>query len=265
MKARDAALHALDAKTDALSVDAGAADELFAVVDLLESEAPLRRSLADPSASPEDRDALATRLFSSRISPGAMEVLSAVARAPFSGGRGLLNSLESQGVRALLRQARSSGDLEQVQKDLHGFSVVVDGNADLSDSLRNRTIPLEARRALVARLTADRVHPVSARLLARAAAARVRTLPLTVASYLDVAARLSAQQIAKVTVARPLDAERTERLRRALEATVGGPISLQVEIDPAVLGGMDVQLGDHIIESTIAGRLDDARRLLTTH
>ncbi|MEO7587751.1 MAG: F0F1 ATP synthase subunit delta, partial [Arachnia sp.] len=139
------------------------------------------------------------------------------------------------------------------------------GNAELSDSLRNRSFPLEARRALVARLSADRVHPVSARLLARAAAARVRTLPLTVASYLDVAARLAEQQIAKVTVARPLDEERTERLRRALEATVGAPISLQIEIDPSVLGGMDVQLGDHIIESTVAGRLDDARRLLTTH
>ncbi|MEO7588210.1 MAG: hypothetical protein ABIS84_09310, partial [Arachnia sp.] len=130
MKARDAALLALDAKTDALSVDAGAADELFAVVDLLESEPPLRRSLSDPSASAEDRAALATRLFGNRISPAAMAVLSEVARAAFAGGRRLVNSLESQGVRALLRQARNSGDLAQVQQDLHGFSEVVVGNAE---------------------------------------------------------------------------------------------------------------------------------------
>ena len=265
MKARDAALLALDAKIDAMSVDAGAADELFAVVDLLEAQAPLRRSLSDPSASPEDRSGLAERLFGDRISPTAMAVLSEVARASFAGGRRLVNALEAQGVRALLRQARSSGDLVRVQQDLHGFAAVVDSSAELSDSLRNRTYPLDARRALVARLTADRVHPISARLLARATAARVRTLPLTVSSYLSMAAKFSNQQIAMVTVARPLDEARTERLRNALEAQVGGPVSLQVEVDPAVMGGMDVKLGDHIIESTVAGRLDDARRLLTTH
>ena len=151
MKARDAALLALDAKTDALSVDAGAADELFAVVDLLETQAPLRRSLSDPSASPEDRAGLAARLFGNRVSPDAMAVLSEVARANFPNGRRLVNALETQGVRALLRVAMTSGDLPQVQQDLYGFATVVDSDAKLSDTLRNRTYPLDARRELVAR------------------------------------------------------------------------------------------------------------------
>lgn len=265
MKARDAALLALNAKTDALSVDAGAADELFAVVDLLEVQAPLRRSLSDPSATPEQRAALAARLFGSRISSAALAVLSEVARATFSSGRRLVDALDNQGVRALLREARNAGELPQIQQDLHEFAGVVDSHAELADSLRNRTYPLQGRRDLVAKLSAGRVHPISASLLARAAAARVRTLPLTVASYLAMAASMSSQQIAKVTVARPLDDARMDRLRKALEATVGGPVSMQVEVDPSVLGGMDIQLGDHIIESTVAGRLDDARRLLTTH
>ncbi len=265
MKARDAALLALNAKTDALSVDAGAADELFAVVDLLETQAPLRRSLSDPSASPDDRAGLATKLFAQRISPAAMAVLGEVSRGNHAHGKRLVNALETQGVRAMLRVALNSGDLERVQQELHQFASTVQSDSALSDTLRNRTYPLESRRALVERLLADRAHPITARLLARAAAARVRTLPLTVGSYLTMAAKLSDQQIAKVTVARPLDEARTERLRRALEAQVGGPVSMQVDVDPAVLGGMDIQIGDHIIESTVAGRLDDARRLLNTH
>lgn len=265
MKARDAALLALNAKTDALSVDAGAADELFAVVDLLETQAPLRRSLSDPSTSPEDRSDLATKLFGHRISTAAMAVLVEVCRGNHPHGKRLVNALETQGVRAMLRVAQSSGDLERVQQELHEFASTVESDSALSDTLRNRTYPLEARRALVARLLADRAHPITVRLLARAAAARVRTLPLTVGSYLTMAAKLSEQQIARVTVARPLDEARTERLRRALEAQVGGPVSMQVDVDPAVLGGMDIQIGDHIIESTVAGRLDDARRLLNTH
>ena len=63
MKSRDVALSAFDPVADAIQVDAAAADELFAVVDLLEEQPPLRRSLSDPSASSEDRQALARRLF----------------------------------------------------------------------------------------------------------------------------------------------------------------------------------------------------------
>ena len=57
MKSRDVALSAFDPVADAIQVDAAAADELFAVVDLLEEQPPLRRSLSDPSASSEDRQA----------------------------------------------------------------------------------------------------------------------------------------------------------------------------------------------------------------
>ncbi len=265
MKARDAALLALNEKTDAMSVDASGADELFAVVDLLESQAPLRRSLSDASSTADGRAALATRLFASRISSSAMAVLAEVARGNFSSGRRLVATLENQGLRALLRAARESGDLERVQEELHDFAMTVDSDAALADTLRNRTYPLEARRELVSRLISNRAHPVAERLLVRAAAARVRTLPLTVRSYLGMAAALAGEQIARVTVARPLDEARTERLRRALEAQVGGPVTLQIEVDPEVLGGMNIVMGDHIIESTTAGRLDDARRLLTTH
>ena len=77
-----------------------------------------------------------------------------------------------------------------------------------------------------------------------------------------MAAALAGERIAQVTVARPLDEAREERLRRALEARVGGPVSLQIEVDEKVLGGMSITLGEHIFESTVAGRLDEARRLL---
>lgn len=265
MKARDAAMLDLDATTDDLSVEAADADDVFGVVDLLESQAPLRRSLSDPSASGDQRAALATRLFSSRISEPGLTILTEVARTPWASGRRLVNALERQGVRALLIAARNSGDLEQVQRELHAFATTVEANHELADALRSPRFPLEGRRALVARLVKGRVHPITEALLSRAAAARVRTLPLTVASYLEMAAASSGQQIARVTVARPLDEARAERLRKALEAQVEGPVWLQIEVDPAVLGGMDVTIGDDIIESTTAGRLEQARRLLTTH
>lgn len=265
MSVRDAAMELLDDKADQVKLDSGAAGELFAVVDLLDSQHPLRRSLSDPSADPANRVALATRVFGPRIGGPAMKVVAGLVGASGLTGRRLVDAVERQGVRGLCKVALAAGDLPRVQSELHTFASFVDANPELGDVLRNRTYPLAARRELVAGLVGGKVHPISAALLDRATAARVRTLPHTVATYLDIAARLANEQIASVTVAKPLDAARLGRLRRALETHVGGPVALQVTVDPEVLGGMSVRIGDHIFESTVAGRLDDARRLLNSH
>ena len=68
--------------------------------------------------------------------------------------------------------------------------------------------------------------------------------------------------IARVTVARPLDEARIARLKTALTAQVGGPVNLQISVDPAVLGGISVAIDDDVYESTVAARLEDARRQL---
>ena len=39
-------------------------------------------------------------------------------------------------------------------------------------------------------------------------------------------------------------------------------MTLQVDIDPSVLGGIDVAIGHDVYESTVAGRLEDVRRQL---
>lgn len=265
MSARDAAIRALDAKVDAIALDTAAAGELFSVVDVLDGQPPLRRSLSDPSASADNRVQLAQRLLASRISGPAMEVVSGVVGSDGLTGRRVVQALERQGVRGLLRVAYQSGELARVQQELHTFATTVESQSALGDALRNRRYPLENRRQLVSSLVEGKVHPITAELLARATAGRVRNLPVTVATYLDMAATLGDQQIAKVTVAKPLDETRTQRLLRALEAQVDGPVALQVEVDPSVLGGMTIQIGDNIIESTVAGRLEQARRLLNSH
>ncbi len=262
MKSYDAALSSFDQIADATTVDRATAEELFAVVDLLEAQPPLRRSLSDPSARAEDRAGLATRLFAARLTPAAQQIVTQVASHAWPGGRTLVEAIERQGVRGLLRTAREQGELDLVQEELHQFATAISGSAELSDALRNKGRSLEDRRNLIARLVDGKVSTVTAQLARRAAAARARTVQLTLASYIELAAELAQEQIAKVTVARPLDADRLARLRKALEAQVGGKVFLQVEVDPSVLGGMNVVLGAHVFESTVAGRLDEVRRLM---
>jgi F-type H+-transporting ATPase subunit delta len=67
-----------------------------------------------------------------------------------------------------------------------------------------------------------------------------------------------------VTVARPLDDEQKARLQAVLSEKLSRQLTLQVLVDPTVLGGARVRVGDEVIEGTVAGRLTAARQQLTT-
>ncbi len=140
---------------------------------------------------------------------------------------------------------------------------MIASDAAVSDAFREPRASRQAKVELARNLAGTELSSYSRLLIERAAGAAV-TLQQQLRHYLDVAAELLGQQIAKVTVARPLDAARQERLRKALMAKLGRPILLQINVDPAVVGGMSVHVGDNIFESTVAGRLRDVRRHLHT-
>ncbi len=262
MRARDAATAALDTTVEGIATDAAAAAELFAVVDLLDGQPMLRRSLSDPSATDAARTALAGRLLSTKVSKKTLSVTSAVVKAPWTSGNALVNGLERQGIRALLRSAKAGGSLDLVERELASLVDAVNGSPDLTTTLHNPAFPLEAKRDLVSRLLSGKAAPVTQQLASRAVRARKRNFQVTVESYLEMIAELAGHVVARVTVARPLDAQQTARLKAALVAQVGRPVSLRERVDAAVIGGISVTIDDDMYESTVAARLEDARRQL---
>ena len=70
------------------------------------------------------------------------------------------------------------------------------------------------------------------------------------------------RSVAEVTVAQPLSPEQQDRLTAALSASYGRELVLNVHVDPEVVGGVRVQVGDEVMNSTISDRLADARRRL---
>jgi F-type H+-transporting ATPase subunit delta len=77
-----------------------------------------------------------------------------------------------------------------------------------------------------------------------------------------VAARRREQLTATVTAAVPLDDAQRQRLVRALSAIYDGPVQINVMLDPAVVGGIRVQVGDEVVDGTILRRLQEAERAL---
>ena len=78
----------------------------------------------------------------------------------------------------------------------------------------------------------------------------------------DLAAAQRSRVVAEVRVAAPLDAQQERRLADALSKLKGRTVRLNVAVDPSVLGGVYVKVGDEVIDGTVTARLDQARRVI---
>jgi F-type H+-transporting ATPase subunit delta len=235
--------------------------DLFAVVDALESSAALRRAVTDPGAPEQARRQLVHSLLDGKVSRTAVDMVADAAAMRWSGGRTFAAALDRQAVRAQLTEADRNGYLEETEDELFRFARTVEGNPELRNALADRAVLLTGRQDLVGQLLDGKVNDATMALAKRAVRARERTFAHTIEGYVTLAAALKNRVVATVRVARPLTAEQRERVRQTLSAQVGREVAVQEVIDPNVLGGVRVELGDEVIEGTVASRLEQARRL----
>ncbi len=238
------------------------ADELFAVAELLSGQVALRKALSDATAGDTARRELAAAVLGGKVSPATQAVVEAAAELRWASGADLAAALERQGVRAVLRNAQLGKRLDTVEEELFRFSRIVEADHALRDVLEDRNASRPGREELVGGLLAGKAEDATITLVKRALGAASRTFARTLDSYLALAAAARSRAIAEVTVARPLTDDQADRLRAALSRQVGREVTLQVSVDPAVIGGVRVRLGDEVIEGTVAGRLEAAERQL---
>jgi F-type H+-transporting ATPase subunit delta len=239
------------------------ADELFAVARVLEEQPVLRRALSDPAGKPAERTALARRLFGTKLSDDALEMVETVARLRWSRPFDLVEAAVELGVEASLDAAEARDELENVEDDLFRFGRIVEGARELTRILADRTGPAAGKNALLSRLLSSRVSPVTEQLLRNVLTARFAGAPaLEIERLTDAASRRRGQSIARVTSAVPLTETQEQRLAAVLGRIYGRPIGLQVTVDPGLLGGLVVQVGDEVIDGSIAQRLEAAERRL---
>lgn len=239
--------------------------DLVGVVDVLDREISLRRVLTDPAAAGERKAALVHSLFDGKVGAGSADLLAEIAAARWSRPRDLADAVEELAVQSAVTAAQRDGYVDDLEDALFRFGRLLAGEPELRGALADPAVAAARKVELVRSLLASKVRAVTLRLVEHAVAApRGRTLDRALEDYAELAAAHRRRVVAVVRAALPLTDEQHARLAAGLRGMYGHEVNLNVVIDPAVHGGISVQVGGEVIDATIGTKLDEARRRLAS-
>ncbi len=266
---RGASAESLDALTDALraAADQGAdamrvAEDLFGVARILTREASLRRVATDASLPAEAKSDLVRQIFGDQLDGPSLDLVAQAAGRRWAGTRDLADALEHVAVVATVRAAEADDDGERLEDELFAVEQLIASQHELRDALSDPARSVEDKRMLLRSLLEGKVAASSLRLAEQSVSGTHRTVAVALEEYKSVAASHRHQLTGTVHVANELNEGDVDRLSSALAAQYGRPVHLNVLVDPEIIGGIRVEIGDDVIDGTVSSRLDEARRRL---
>lgn len=238
------------------------ADDLFAVVGVLDSEPMLNRALTEPAVPVEAKTSMLHSLFEGKVGVAALTVVEVAVKRRWSRGGDLSNGIERAAITAIAAHADDAGKLDDLEDELFRFGRILESEPELREALTDAAAPLEAKRELLHSLLSRKAGRATLALLDQLVVGRHRTLTSGLAYYQTVAAARREMLLATAWVAAPLSEEHKLRLTGALAAQYSQQVHLNVVIDADVLGGVRVAIADDVIDSSVESRLTDAHRRL---
>jgi F-type H+-transporting ATPase subunit delta len=237
-------------------------DELFAVAGVLDATPAVRRILTDPSTEPDARAGLVGQVLSGKVGADALSVVDAAARGKWARGRDVSDAIELAGLAAHVASADAEGSLDIVESELFEAQRIIDGERELRGVLLDRTVPAAHKATLIESIFGGKVKAATLALIKQAGATRTGSFDHVLERFAaEVAARRN-RTLAEVRTAKPLDDAERDRLAEALSKKYGTTVHINTIVDPTIVGGLKVSIGDDVIDGSISGRLEEARRQL---
>jgi F-type H+-transporting ATPase subunit delta len=252
---------AREALAERAVADSSLAGELLAVSKVLASTSALRNALSDSGAEVAARTALARSVIENKITAADSEVVGDVSGRRWNSSVDLVDAVEALGFEAALIDAERAGRLDAVEDELFRVDRLVAGDEPLRQALSDPAVEPRAKAELLDGLISGKVDDVTAALVQHVVEnPRGRQLTEALDGLVEQSARRRERLLARVTVAAALSAEQESRLAGALARIYRRDVDLQIEIDPEVLGGVRVKIGDEVINGSVSHRLEQARR-----
>jgi F-type H+-transporting ATPase subunit delta len=257
-------LAALVDKFDQLTADLAAdqlssvADDLASVTSLLARESVLTRHLADPADDPTPKLNLLETLLEGKVGDTSLEVLKAAVSGRWSSDANLVDAVEHVARLALLVRAEREQVAGDVEEQLFRFSRVLDAQPGLATLLGDYSTPAAGRIKLLRDVlgSGSGVNATTVQLLSQTIELlRGERADEAVLELAELAVARRGEVVAHVSAAADLsDAQRT-RLTEVLTRIYGHPVSLQLHIHPQLLGGLNIAVGDEVIDGTLSSKL----------
>ncbi|WP_150460165.1 F0F1 ATP synthase subunit delta [Nesterenkonia ebinurensis] len=247
------------------SADLAVADELFSALDVIDSSAALRRSLTDPSREPAARTGVVHSLFGSKAQDATVRILEAVVSRRWGAERDLGDGVEALAVTVVAAKVERDGlqGLEALESALLSFRRTIAESHELQHAFTDHQAPAAAKQKLAASLS-PQVSAEARLLIDRAVTASRGARPSAlIERFASAVAARQQRWIAQVTVAKDLDSSYLEKLSASLDKYFGRELKLDVAVDPSVVGGIRVQVGDEVVDSTLASRLSSLSRKIS--
>ena len=262
------ALAALEAKLPTASLQL--AKELFGILGMVDSSAGLRRALTDPSRSGDEKSALVRQLVGGKVSADAAEIAGGLASSRWASARDIGDALETLAATVVISVAENKSavsasgitGLEELENDLFSFNQAVASSHEVQRALSEPQASAAAKSALAEKL----VPGVSeeAKVLITQAVSQPRGIKPTrlVERFAELAAKRQQRWIATVSVTRPLSQTQLARLQAGLNNLYGRELKVNINVDPSLIGGIRVQVGDEVLDASVLTRLGELQRQL---
>lgn len=159
---------------------------------------------------------------------------------------------------ALFELADENQALDTVAGDLTTLKTLLAESADLRRLVGSPVISrADQGRAMAAVVEALSLGDLAKRFVGLVAAnRRLFKLQSMIDGYMGLLAKRRGESTAKITVARPLSDAQLESVADALRTSVGKQVTLDVSVDPALMGGMIVRYGSRMIDTSVRTKLD---------
>lgn len=166
---------------------------------------------------------------------------------------------------ALFDLAQAEGALESTERDLFTVSRAMSDSTELRDALANPQLPLERKNGILDDLlggrSSDLVRGIVSLVVSQG---RATDLPAIVDAFVAKSAASRSRAVAEIRSAIPLDQPTVDRLVAALSKATGKQLEVKTIVDPDLIGGVVAQVGDIVIDGSVARRLTSLRQSLRT-
>ncbi|MDX5150771.1 F0F1 ATP synthase subunit delta [Bifidobacterium breve] len=241
-------------------------NELFTITSALDNNIQLERALTDPSRPTADKVAVFKEMVGDQVHPMTTEIMTDLVSRRWSRARDIANAVEDFGVDAMMYYADATDSTLQVSIELSRLHSSLLNLPVVRSKLYDDQAPSEVRVKLFRELFGDKnLNKVTMRLAEHATCnLRRRRYLETIQWLIKKFSRHMGQSMITVTTAAPLKEEQIKRLIDVYSAKVGRQVHINSVVDPTVLGGMRIQVGDEVTDNTVVAQLQNLHRRVQT-